>query len=114
MAPITDPNTLSNYHSIVTECSTIDVALDFETRTVTGEVMFEMKALEEGVKEVVLDTSYLNIKKVVVDTEEVSFTMDDRQEPYGSALHIPLDKSPKKGTTVTVVVRGVFVEDDVV
>jgi aminopeptidase N len=113
MAPVTDPNTLSNYSSIVTEFTTVDVALNFETRTVAGEVMFELKALEDGVKEVVLDTSYLDIKKVVVDTEEVPFTLDDRQEPYGSALHIPLAVSPKKNTTVTVVVREVPVEDDV-
>jgi leukotriene-A4 hydrolase len=105
MALITDPNTLSNHHKLVTEHTTIKLALDFETSTVSGDVLLELKALEDGIEEVVLDTSYLEIKNAFVDAKETSFSLKSRKEPYGSALHIPLAEAPKKDTTIVVAVR---------
>ncbi|KAA8904412.1 peptidase family M1-domain-containing protein [Sphaerosporella brunnea] len=104
MAPVTDPNTLSNYHSLVTKNTTVNVALNFETKTVSGHVKLDLNPLADAVTEAVLDTSYLDIEKVLVDGKEATFTVKERKEPYGSALHIPLPESPKKDVPIAVTI----------
>lgn len=105
MAPITDPNTLANHHSVVTEYTTIDVALDFKASSVSGDATLKLKVLKDGVGEVVLDTSYLDIKCVAIDGKETTWKLDDRKEPYGSALRITLTNKPKAGDSIDVMVR---------
>ncbi|KAF8242426.1 leukotriene A-4 hydrol [Wilcoxina mikolae CBS 423.85] len=104
MAPITDPNTLSNHHSVVTQSTCVDVTLDFESSIVSGYVTLTFKALEDGVGEVVLDTSYLDIKKVAVNGKEAIWTLEDRTEPYGSALKICLAEQTKAGESIEATV----------
>jgi leukotriene-A4 hydrolase len=104
MAPITDPNTLSNHHSVVTQSTHVDVTLDFESSIVSGNVTLTLKALEDGVGEVVLDTSCLDIGGVAVNGKEAAWTLEDRIEPYGSALKICLDEQIKAGETVKATV----------
>ncbi|KAI5814461.1 peptidase family M1-domain-containing protein [Pyronema omphalodes] len=87
MAPVTDPNTLSNYQDVVTQHTTVDVALDFDKSCVHGNVTLKLKVIKD-IDEVVLDTSYLNISKVLVHDSEVQWKLVDRMEPYGSALKI--------------------------
>jgi leukotriene-A4 hydrolase len=104
MAPITDPNTLSNYHAVVTQFTCVEVTLDFESSIVSGYVTLTLKALEDGLGEVVLDTSYLDIKKVVVNGKETGWTLEDRTEPYGSALKICLTEQGKAGESIEATV----------
>ena len=88
---ITDPNTLSNHHAVVTEFTIVDVALSFAESTVSGDVTYRFRVrAQDGIEELVLDTSYLDIKKVTVGGKEAKWTLDDRTEPFGSALHIIL------------------------
>jgi len=105
MAAITDPNTLSNHHSVVTRHTTIDVALDFKTSSVSGDAALMLTVLRDGVEEVVLDTSYLDVKRVAVGGRETTWKLDGRKEPYGSALRIALADKPNIGDSIDVTVR---------
>ena len=110
MAPITDPNTLANHHSVVTEDTTIDVVLDFKTSSVSGDVILKLKLLEGDVGEVVLDTSYLDIKCVAVGGKAATWKLDGRKEPYGSALTIALADKLGAGDSIDVMVRTADLE----
>jgi hypothetical protein len=106
MASINDPNTQSNYHSVLTEFTTLDVALDFETSSVSGDVTLALRALKDDVREVLLDASYLNIKSVLVDNQDAEWRLGDRLEPYGSVLKISLSKTQRmKAISVKVKLR---------
>lgn len=97
-----DPNTLSNHLALATENTTVDVALDFTKSILSGSVVLDLKVLEENVSEVVLDSSYLDIRTVEVNGAQASWKAADRKEPYGSALTIALAEKPSKGETVEV------------
>jgi hypothetical protein len=105
MTSIADPNTLSNHHSLVTQFTNLTVALDFKTSTVSGNVYLLMKVLEDSVREVVLDTSFLDIRSAWINHKAAEWNVEDRVEPYGSALRIVLAESPKAGETIDVTVR---------
>jgi len=105
MTSIVDPNTLSNHHSLVTEFTNLTVALDFKALTVSGNVYLLMKVLKDGVREVVLDTSFLDIRSASINHRAAKWNVEDRMEPYGSALRIALAESPKAGETIDVTVR---------
>ncbi|TGZ83910.1 leukotriene A-4 hydrol [Ascodesmis nigricans] len=100
-----DPNTLSNHNSIRTVNTSLHVALDFEKQLVSGAVTLLMEAVDEGVKEIVLDTSYLDIRKVIVDGAESKWKLEERKEPYGSALKIDAVHGVEKGKKVEIKVE---------
>ncbi|KAI5781244.1 peptidase family M1-domain-containing protein [Geopyxis carbonaria] len=102
MAPIRDPNTLSNHNSVATTYTDVNAALDFKSSTFSGDVTLTLEVLEDGVGDVVLDTSYLEIHKVEVDGKEAKWTLKERTEPYGSALNIALDCKMQKGKSISV------------
>ena len=97
-----DPNTLSNHLAVATENTTVDVALDFTKSILSGFVVLDLRVLEENVSEVVLDSSYLDIRTVEVNGADASWKVADRTEPYGSALKIALTEKPTEGETVKV------------
>lgn len=100
MSPINDPNTLSNHHALVTDSTSVNVVLNFDAETVSGDVTFGLNVLQDGVSEIVLDTSYLDIKNVVVDGAEAKWSLAPRNEPFGSALSIALSGKPKIGDSI--------------
>jgi len=52
-----DPNTLSNYHNLLTKHTSVDFEIDFEHKILTGAVGLDLESLtDEDVKEVVLDS----------------------------------------------------------
>lgn len=102
MALVADPNTLSNHLALATEHTAVDVALDFKASVLSGTAVLEMKVLEEEVKEVVLDSSYLDIQKVEVNGTPAEWKVADRKEPYGSAVTVALVGKPTKGETLKV------------
>lgn len=101
MAPVTDPNTLSNYQDVVTQHTTVDVALDFDKSCVHGNATLKLKVVKD-IDEVVLDTSYLDISKVLVNGSEAQWKLVDRMEPYGSALKISTKGQAGSSIDVTV------------
>lgn len=64
-----------------------------------------MKALEDTLEDVVLDTSYLDVQAVEVDGKVVSSKLAERMEPYGSALAVEVGREVKQGEDLKVKVR---------
>ncbi|PVI04444.1 leukotriene A-4 hydrol [Periconia macrospinosa] len=101
-----DPNTLSNYHNFVTRQTTADFEIDFEKKILKGGVTLGLESLtEKETKEIVLDTSFLDITDVKVDGKDVKWSVGDRVEPYGAPLNITLDEGVSKGTTIDVSIK---------
>lgn len=103
-----DLSTLSNYQDIRTDNIDLDWTVDWDTKTIGGKATLKLEAVKD-VNEVVLDTSYLDIKDVTVDGKKaVSFVvaigadsqgwkLDDHIEAMGQALHVKLSSTLKKG-----------------
>ncbi|KAF2623686.1 leukotriene A-4 hydrolase [Macroventuria anomochaeta] len=100
-----DPNTLSNYHNFVTKHTSVDFEIDFEHKILSGAVGLDLESLtDEDVKEIVLDSSFLDISEVKVDGKSAKFEVGDRIEPYGAPLRITLPSSVPKGEIVSLVI----------
>jgi leukotriene-A4 hydrolase len=89
-----DPSTLSNYDKFETTNTAVDLHIDFDKKRLTGTVTLTLQSLTYAeASEVVLDTSYLDIKDVKVGGKAVKWELSaKRQEPYGSPLTIKLEQ----------------------
>lgn len=102
MAPVRDPNTLSNHLVFETTHTDVALALSFATSSLAGEVTLTMKALEDTLEDVILDTSYLDVQTVEVNGKVVSSKLAERMEPYGSALTVEVGREVKQGEDLKV------------
>ncbi|KKZ59642.1 leukotriene A-4 hydrolase [[Emmonsia] crescens] len=101
--PPRDPNTLSNYNAFRTTHTTVNFDILFDKQQLTGNVIHQLKSLTNSEsREVILDSSFLNIHHVKVDGKQNKFELLPRQEPYGSALKIPLAEGVALGKTVDI------------
>lgn len=99
--PPRDPNTLSNYNNFLTTHTTVNFNIDFERRIVGGNVALTLKSITDAAaKEILLDTSFLNIKNVVLDGKSPKWDLLPRFEPYGSALRISLEQGIQNGKSM--------------
>ncbi|OQO02660.1 Leukotriene A-4 hydrolase [Cryoendolithus antarcticus] len=97
-----DPNTLSNYDAWRTTHTTANFDVDFEKKQLRGTVTLSLKKLAEQ-KQVVLDTSYLDVSSVRIANKDVKWDLAaKRTEPYGSALTVSL---PEGATTSEVAIE---------
>ena len=86
-----DPNTLSNYQNFVTAHTVANFEIDFENQRLAGNVVLHLKpVLESKSREIILDTSHLDIKDVKLGDASPKWSLLPRSEPYGSALKIEL------------------------
>ncbi|KAF2091470.1 putative leukotriene A-4 hydrolase like protein [Saccharata proteae CBS 121410] len=98
-----DPNTLSNYNNFITKHTTANLEIDFAKKKLVGNVVLNLESITQAeTKEVLLDTSYLDIKDIKVDGQGVKWDLASRMEPYGSALSIKLDQGVEKGKHIDV------------
>ena len=99
--PPRDPNTLSNYHNFLTTHTEVNFNIDFEKRNISGNVALTLKSITDAAaKEILLDTSFLNVKDVVLDGKTPKWDLLPRFEPYGSALKISLEDGVQNGKSV--------------
>ena len=104
---VRDPNTQSNYDHFRTKRTRTDFAIDFARHRLTGEVRLKLDTLRSG-KEIVLDTSFLDVHDVSADERPAKWTLDPRVEPLGSALRITLEQDAEAGKEVEVAVSTSF------
>ena len=99
--PPRDPNTLSNYNNFLTTHTRVNFSIDFEKENIGGNVALTLKSITDAAaKEIVLDTSFLNVKDVVLNGKIPEWKILPRFEPYGSALKISLEDGVRYGTSV--------------
>jgi leukotriene-A4 hydrolase len=87
-----DPCTVSNYHQFLAKHITTNFTLDFKTKRLAGDVIISFDRLDEKSTEIVLDTSFVDVKSVHVGGEEVKWQLKPRVEPYGSPLVIEVNE----------------------
>ena len=98
-----DPNTLSNYGHFLTTHTVVRLAISFDDRKVSGDVVLELKSITDAAsKEIVLDTSYLAVEDVTVEGRDSTWRLSSRSEPYGSALTINLAEGVDNGASLNV------------
>ena len=103
MDRIRDPNTLSNYGHFLTIHTVVRLAIDFDSRKVSGDVVLKLKSITDAKsKEIVLDTSYLVVKDVTIEGRNSTWRLSSRSEPYGSALRINLEEGVDNGASLDV------------
>ncbi|KAL8657052.1 MAG: hypothetical protein Q9226_002293 [Calogaya cf. arnoldii] len=99
-----DPNTLSNYNNFLTRHISANFEIDFDRRRLDGNVTLTLISVSDSeTKDILLDTSYLNVKNVSVKDHVVSnWQLLSRFEPYGSALKISFNKEAPKGQSLEI------------
>lgn len=104
MAGPRDPNTLSNYNFWKTKHTIVDLFINFNDQKLTGNVSLILEAkTEQGSDEIILDTSYLDIKAIDIEGfQTTEWSIKDRIEPYGSPLYIRVPSKQPKESVVRV------------
>lgn len=99
--PPRDPNTLSNYNNFLTTHTELNFNIDFKKKKIAGTVVLTLKSITDAVaKEILLDTSFLNVMDVILDGKSPKWELLPRFEPYGSALKIILEDGVQNGKSV--------------
>lgn len=92
-----DASSHSNYGSWTTLHTVLDVAINFVNKALEGKAVLKLKALASA-KEVILDTSYLDIKSVYSDGERLNHDLSKRKDPLGQSLIVHLSSEVEAGT----------------
>ena len=101
VTPPRDPNTLSNYNNFITTHTTVNFKIDFDRKIVGGKVALTLKSITDAAtKEILLDTSFLDVKDVALDGKFPKWDLLPKFEPYGSVLRIRLLDGIQNGQSV--------------
>ncbi|CAG8574026.1 14594_t:CDS:10 [Acaulospora morrowiae] len=87
-----DPNTFSNINEVQTVHLNLNFSVNFELKNIDATVTLKLITLVDNVNKVILDTSHLNVKSVSLSGVQLKYNLAPRDEKFGSALHIELDK----------------------
>ncbi|EFP83266.1 uncharacterized protein PGTG_09219 [Puccinia graminis f. sp. tritici CRL 75-36-700-3] len=107
-APPQDPASQSNYRSISILHAHLDWNIHWDRKTISGSVSHTLQAHEDGVSEVILDTSFLSIKQVSIfdpkatHSDPLKIHLGERHPVLGSALTITLPRTLANGQQVTL------------
>lgn len=103
-----DPNTFANYDEFITKHTVANFSINFEQEKLVGNVVLTLKPVTNSKgKEIILDTSYLDIKQIRICGLDAEWDLLDRLEPYGSALKIKLESEIRENESVEIVVRPI-------
>lgn len=65
-------------------------SVDFTRRVLTGTAALTVQSQEDNLRSLTLDTKDLTIEKVVINGQEVKYTLGERQSYKGSPMEISL------------------------
>lgn len=95
-SPEYDPSTLSNYQSFNVKHTNLTYRIDWPKKKLFGSVDYTLsvkEGLSQAPKEIVLDTSFLDIHDAKIDGVKVSFDPSaPRVEPLGGSLKVDLSQ----------------------
>ncbi|CEG82663.1 Putative NAD-specific glutamate dehydrogenase [Rhizopus microsporus] len=101
-----DYSTQANIDQVKTTHVHLDWHVDFNRKVIFGHATLDLYTLVDHVDKVILDTSYLDIKSVAVNSENAKFNVAERYASLGSALtiHLPqtIEKSEQFSNGVTI------------
>ncbi|KAJ9199973.1 hypothetical protein DTO164E3_4430 [Paecilomyces variotii] len=101
--PPRDPNTLSNYNNWLSTHITANFDILFDQKKVAGNVVHQLKSRTNSEsREIIFDTSYLEIGDVKVDGEPAKWELLPALGPYGNGLKIELAKGVELNKSVEV------------
>lgn len=96
VSPEYDPSTLSNYQHFNVAHTKLDYKVDWPKKALFGTVVYKLSAKASVPKEVVLDTSFLDIHSAAINGKEVKFDNDTpRVEPLGNTVKVELPETIK-------------------
>lgn len=100
-AKMRDPNTLSNYDAWRTKHTTTNFRVDFAGKRLHGSVILELESqTDKASKEIILDSSYLTIDSIKVNSASSQWEVRDRDGANGSPVHIAVPDGANKGDIV--------------
>lgn len=100
---IRDPSTSANYDKWVTKHTTAQFKIDFENKCLRGLVTLELESqTDKESTEIVLDSSFVSVASVKVNSADSKWEIKDRTEPNGSPVHISIPAGAGKGHVVKV------------
>ena len=104
--PPRDPNTLSNYNNFVTTHTQVNCEINFDKQIVATVVTLSLKSITDaGIKEVILDTSHLDVLAVAVNDVAAKFELLPELKPFGRALKVLLEDEMANGKELDVEVK---------
>lgn len=105
MAPPRDPTTLSNYGAWRTRHTSVDFKLDFDAKRLEGSVVLQLESQTDGQSsEVVLDTRFLRVSSVAVDSRPAEWQLGPHSEPLGAPLHVAIPGGAPRGQLINLTV----------
>jgi len=78
-----DPSTLSNYQQAAVTHMNLELSVDFEANVIRGKVTYDVKAMTDGVEELLLDTRHLEVFRAGSGSEFPSPTERRNGAPFG-------------------------------
>ncbi|POR31843.1 Leukotriene A-4 hydrolase [Tolypocladium paradoxum] len=100
-----DPTTLSNYGAWRTKHTTVNFKLDFEEKCLKGSVLLQLESqTDRESTEVVLDTRFVNVSSVSVNSDESKWELKPHAAPFGAPLHISLPQGAPKGEVIDLAI----------
>ncbi|KAK3327366.1 peptidase family M1-domain-containing protein [Cercophora scortea] len=101
MAPVRDPNTLSNYDAWRTRHTTANLQVDFAGKCLRGNVVIELESqTDKASTEIILDSSYVAVSDIKYNSAPSKWEVKDRQGFNGSPVHIAVPEGAAKGEIV--------------
>lgn len=94
---VKDAHSFSNPNQAVAKHLDLDIAVDFETQTISGKASWTIDNTSKG-NEIIFDENTLNITKVTLgdDEKETKFNLGNEIEFHGKPLHITIDANTTK------------------
>ncbi|KAF5007988.1 hypothetical protein FDECE_5709 [Fusarium decemcellulare] len=100
-----DPSTLSNYGAWRTRHTTASFKIDFEDKCLKGSVVLQLESqTDKESKEVILDSRFVDISTVRVNSAESKWELKDFSAPLGAPLHISVPDGAAKGEVIDLAI----------
>lgn len=100
---VRDPTTSSNYDAWRTKHTTANLKIDFQGKCLRGLVTLELESqTDKASKEIVLDSSFVSVSSVKINSAPSEWEVKDRTEPLGSPVRISVPAGAAKGDVVKV------------
>ncbi|KJK84600.1 Leukotriene A-4 hydrolase-like protein [Metarhizium anisopliae BRIP 53293] len=100
-----DPTTLSNYSAWRTKHTTVNFKLDFDRKLLKGAATLQLESqTDKGSNEVILDTRFINVQGVNINSAEAKWELKPHSDPFGAPLHVSVPGGAAKGDVINVAI----------